>query len=279
MCSQSYTSAVSYVAQVGNDAADEVNKICHSLFKNTPINYFDYARFYDSGELMYLGVSPDFLTKAYVRDLMPSKEELSLIDGSGLKVSFLSHYMPIPPGADEVNPGKYNEIIACAAECGIYHRLYFIERHSDYYRTCGFGVKSNVGTVFNFYINYMANMQKFIKHFESKARNLMLKANETSQIILPNYHKRILQNYQEPDSAVNKIISDFSTEDAQLTIREKECLSLIAQGYTMKSAAKKMNISHRTVEQHLRNVKDKLGINTKNQLVEIWHELIKDEFM
>ena len=56
-----------------------------------------------------------------------------------------------------------------------------------------------------------------------------------------------------------------------ITGREKECMSLIAQGYTMKNAAKKLCISHRTVEQHLRNVKDKLGLNTKNQLVEAWH--------
>lgn len=277
MHSEKINKLINYVSV--NAAADEVNRICHPLFKNTPLTYFDYARFYDSGEMLYLGTSPEFLTTAFVRDLMPTKEELFLFDRSGLKATFLSHYMPLPPGASEVTAGKYDEIITCAADCNIFHRLYFIERESDYYRCCGFGVNSKVGAVFNFYINYMANLQKFIKHFESKTEYLMTHPDQSQQIILPDYHKKILENYQAVNSNRDKIILDFSCENTQLTIREKECLGLIAQGYTMKNAALKLGISHRTVEQHLRNIKDKLGISTKNQLVEIWHQFNKDVFM
>ncbi len=35
-----------------------------------------------------------------------------------------------------------------------------------------------------------------------------------------------------------------------VTAREKDCLILTAQGYTMKSVAQKLNISPRTVETH-----------------------------
>lgn len=58
-----------------------------------------------------------------------------------------------------------------------------------------------------------------------------------------------------------------------LTQREIECLSYIAHGFTMKMIAKKLNISPRTVEQHLRNLKEKFELNTKGQLVELWYRL------
>jgi DNA-binding CsgD family transcriptional regulator len=56
-----------------------------------------------------------------------------------------------------------------------------------------------------------------------------------------------------------------------ITSRELECLSLTAQGYTMKYTARKLEISPRTVELHLRNIKDRYGLTSKNQLVKLWH--------
>ena len=108
MYAQTFSEAVSHVSNVVNATVDEVSSICHPLFKNTPIHYFDYVRFYDSGEMVYLGTSPEFLTKTFVNNLIPSQEELKLFGLSGLKATFLSHYMSLPPGAGEVNSAKYN---------------------------------------------------------------------------------------------------------------------------------------------------------------------------
>ncbi len=264
---------VNQIRNVLDASVDEVNSVCYPLFKNSPINYFDYVKFYDSGEMLYLGTSPEFLTKTYIHNLIPTEEELKLFSLSGLKATFLSHHMPLPPGARDVNSNKYNEIISCAAECDIYHRLYFIEKQSNYYRACGFGVKAGTTSIFNFYLNFMANLQQFIKYFEHKTALLMEYNVQKRQIILPNYHHKIMQTEKGGEIIIDASNLDFSIENPfQITLREKECLRLIAQGYTMKNAAKKMRISHRTVEQHIRNLKEKLGLSTKNQLVELWHE-------
>lgn len=138
----------------GVDAnCDEVNRICYPLFKNTPIKYFDYTRYYDSGEIVSCATtSPDFLKQYYTCNLYPSFEEFVVFSSFGLSVAMLSHSMPLPPGASEINPNRYNGNISTAADSQIFHRLYVIVRHSDYYVTSGFGVMKEEKSIFSFYL-------------------------------------------------------------------------------------------------------------------------------
>jgi len=53
-----------------------------------------------------------------------------------------------------------------------------------------------------------------------------------------------------------------------LTTRERECLSYITRGYTMKLMANKIGISVRTVESHLNNIKRKLCCRSKIELIQ-----------
>lgn len=64
----------------------------------------------------------------------------------------------------------------------------------------------------------------------------------------------------------------LGAEMMKITDRELNCLALIAKGYTMKAVALRLEISPRTVEMHLQNIKEKFGFSTKNQLVSLWHE-------
>ncbi|WP_419420503.1 helix-turn-helix transcriptional regulator [Legionella sp. D16C41] len=57
---------------------------------------------------------------------------------------------------------------------------------------------------------------------------------------------------------------------ASLTKREKECLTLTAQGMRMDLIAKQLHISKRTVNFHLQNANRKLGVNNKYLAVLAW---------
>ncbi|HAT8894439.1 TPA: helix-turn-helix transcriptional regulator [Legionella pneumophila] len=52
-----------------------------------------------------------------------------------------------------------------------------------------------------------------------------------------------------------------------LTSREYEVLSILSEGYTDKQTAKKLGISPRTVEAHINNSKQKLGVKTRAELI------------
>lgn len=60
---------------------------------------------------------------------------------------------------------------------------------------------------------------------------------------------------------------DGKLKGKYLTQRESECVSLLMQGHTMRSAAKKMNISSRTVESCLANMKERLDLSSKSELL------------
>jgi DNA-binding NarL/FixJ family response regulator len=52
-----------------------------------------------------------------------------------------------------------------------------------------------------------------------------------------------------------------------LTSRELQCAYYLLEGMTAKGIASQLNISHRTIEAHIDNIKHKLSCKNKIQLV------------
>ncbi len=262
------------VSSILNANYDYLSKICHPLFKSTPIKYVDYIRYYDNGEAIAFTMSPDFSVKTVQENLLPTFEEFQLFSLFNQKACFLSVATSLPPGIGEVSHEKYERNLAYSLDHGVYHRLYLVERYEGYYVTCGFGVTNDNKSMINYYLNALPNLEKFLKYFELHSKEYIDSQLEYSKFNLPTYHDKLIMDIVEFELPLpaNKEF-DLITVDpfSEITPREKECMSLIALGYTMKSTAIKLGISHRTVEQHLRNLKDKLGLNTKSQLVELWH--------
>ncbi|MFT5296307.1 MAG: two-component system nitrate/nitrite response regulator NarL [Colwellia sp.] len=82
-------------------------------------------------------------------------------------------------------------------------------------------------------------------------------------------------------SSIAKMLqeSPLKIENDKLTTREQVILSSVAQGFSSKNIAKKLDISFRTVEAHRRNIKAKLNIESLADLVRfaINHGLINKE--
>mgnify|MGYP006279717511 CR=1 FL=1 len=55
--------------------------------------------------------------------------------------------------------------------------------------------------------------------------------------------------------------------DRSLTMREREILQLTAEGFTSREAGARLDISHRTVEKHRENIKEKLGLGSVVEMV------------
>lgn len=56
-------------------------------------------------------------------------------------------------------------------------------------------------------------------------------------------------------------------KEKPFTKREIDCIRFLVEGYTAKTTARKLNISHRTVERHLDNIREKLGVKRKIEIV------------
>ena len=80
------------------------------------------------------------------------------------------------------------------------------------------------------------------------------------------------QRYLCPDVAdliFNSYVEDRSRQEspvAKITTREREVLELSCAGYKGKSIADQLNISIKTVEKHIANLRTKLGVNTAAEM-------------
>lgn len=74
-----------------------------------------------------------------------------------------------------------------------------------------------------------------------------------------------------------KILTEFTnvakpTQRTNLTQREQEILTLVAQGYSNKEIAQQLIISEYTVKNHLKNIMQKLHLNNRVQLTRYAYE-------
>jgi len=61
------------------------------------------------------------------------------------------------------------------------------------------------------------------------------------------------------------------------TRREKQCISLIMQGKSPKEIGILLFLSHRTIEHYIENIKDKIGVTTKAEMIVKLTEIINSQ--
>jgi len=95
-----------------------------------------------------------------------------------------------------------------------------------------------------------------------------------------DYFARSDDSYQMPKEKLSAeevekrdfilLLKDMHKHDrkvyVELTCREQECLFYFFKGFTTKEIAKKLDISHRTVEDYLASVRRKYGCSNKFEL-------------
>lgn len=70
-----------------------------------------------------------------------------------------------------------------------------------------------------------------------------------------------------PDPKRDRIYLTGEFSGIYLTPRERDCLCALASGRTVKTVARELNLSHRTVEFYLKNLKAKFGCANKGELL------------
>lgn len=63
-----------------------------------------------------------------------------------------------------------------------------------------------------------------------------------------------------------------NTLEQIITKREKECLFWLSNGLTAKEIAREMHISHRTVEDHINNIRLKTNLQRRSHLIAFFHQ-------
>ena len=250
-------------------AANEVDEICQPLFKYYGITNFFYLRVYDTNHAYLLINNREYVQYHIQKEYMVTPP----IPENMLSKNFM--FLALP---DQFGP--YNQLYYEARSLfNIDNIIYFIERFDNYYDSYAFSSTPNNPEIINFYLNNIDILDKFKYYFKEKAAKLIEQA-EKDKTLLPvhmrpnfgglnqksatgsNGKKEILNQL-----AVHRYMVNAKNKKYYFTKREMDCMRQLQQGHTLKEIAKLMAISPRTVEYYLDNVKDKLNIRRKSEIL------------
>jgi DNA-binding CsgD family transcriptional regulator len=176
--------------------------------------------------------------------------------------------------------GDTLELYKTAGEHGIKHIFTIIQKsknHCDLYHFAS--NQSSLSTNQIYYNNYDLLLM-FIHFFKNMIKNskqisqaYQLKIGLTQDIIYqPGLQKSIINAKPERinfiSAIMNNILQDQDLTSLNLPLTKKEllCLELTVKGYTAEEIATLFYLSRRTIEEHLNNIKQKLGFKKKSEL-------------
>lgn len=214
------------------------------LLKSHGITVFNYYKMYFDGRVIRLSTdrasTENYFKKNYLEKLTLPKIPLD---------KPLNYFIWLTEDCPEM-------LLDNAINFDISNGISLAERHSDYMEYFAFATTRNNTSIINtFYINNFDLLQKYCLYFRDQAKKLLDIA-EKNHILTKN--KNLLRD-------PSKI--DFSTNTSQLlTNRQLECALLLIKGMKYKEIASQLNISPRTVEVHLNQLKTKFDCRNSVEL-------------
>lgn len=256
-------------------SSQHVKNICDPILKAIDIHYFNYIKIYNKDcSRALLTNNAEWIEHFYKNELYHS---VGAIDVEHLlpKGYFLWSEMDKKDKIYLEGRDFYN----------IDNGITFVIKRKDCTLLFIFASSRNNNKINQFYLSNIDLLKRFIHFFCSEANELIKQA-ENEKIYLP-------QNQKIDTSRVNKIIlsdkarNEFykktkiskyylmnESDDLYLTKKQAEYASLFIKGFTAKEIGKKKNVSHRTVEGHIHDIKTRIqsALNkrlTKEQIIEI----------
>lgn len=235
---------------------EKVKKICKPLFENDRISFFDYGRFGRQGDFYGLSMNGD----SYRIFFELEYESLKFCKNFAFQEDQF-YYLFLPKKhSDETYSHALNEVYKIL---GADHGFSIIQKTKDYIDTFYFSSPLPHEIAMNYYFNQLPMLRQFISYFQ-KETSILRKVSHENSIILPKKMRPDLWgepeiNFSKTDILINK--------ENSLTKREKECAKYICKGYTLKEIAALLNLSSRTVETHINNIKIKFNMRKKSDLI------------
>tara|TARA_R110002110_G_scaffold119309_2_gene293748 strand:+ start:34825 stop:35673 length:849 start_codon:yes stop_codon:yes gene_type:complete len=251
----------------------EVESICQPLFKLFNITFFRFIRSDASGKKFMICSNPEWLEAYFNEDFY--KTELA---------DFRKH----PPGSKGIsihsgncqNQHKVCEFWNKHSKLGNYKAVFTIyQRYDTYFEQCNFASDLSNHSATNIFLNNLDMFKKFILHFKDAGRTLIKTAHKSAFTYPVDPSFKLSDNWYlglppgkrelfKQDIKLERVYLDGIYENIYLTTMESMCLKRLLDGKKYKEIGRELNISSRTVEHYIANIKEKLSVTLKLQLLE-----------
>ena len=166
---------------------------------------------------------------------------------------------------------------------GYGHMITIIQQHENYKDIFHFAGNPSDEQLNNRYLWHMSDLRSFLHYYKSQSmQHKSLRAKNNLMIDIPEHGKfDIEENIPNNENDFTNYYQQLRTDriyinNEYLTQREFECLHWLSLGKTQDETAMIMNISTRTVQAHIDNIKNKT--QCKNQLqLGILYKQLKDQ--
>lgn len=244
-------------------SSSEVAKICDEILKDLSITFFNYIKIHHDGSRSMLTNNASWIEYFYKQRLYESDAAIDveyLLPKGYFLWSELRTYDPaFSDGREFFN---------------IDNGLSFVIKQKKSTVIYIFASTRDNIAINGFYLRNIDLLKRFILYFNDKAQPLIEQANEQriilprKQIITDRQVNTLLLTDQQRKAFLDKTDIDrfFLEEEVYLTKRQAECAVYSLNGLTSKQIGKLLNLSYRTVESYIDNVKEKLGANSKEEL-------------
>ncbi|KTD64091.1 Bacterial regulatory protein, luxR family [Legionella spiritensis] len=242
-----------------------LKKLTNPLLQYFGIHYFCYQFVSNKGDWFTLGNNPNWL-------LHSAEHQFFQFDPSLVRPRHYNTSSLCFP-QNHQNDLFQQTLIADAIEVfDIDHSLALIEpnaRGCEYYF---FGAPKSHLKVLDIYLaqlrslrqDYTHHIQTHLQPIYSHCLNHTVNLNEINPAGFNSTHNILLAGENtKPEIGFLSAIKNIPL----LTAREYQCLRWYQQGLTAKQTAQRMNLSHRTIEDHFDHIKAKYGVSSKRDLL------------
>lgn len=228
-----------------------------NFFHKNKVDYFDYHRYFFSGHEINIGTDKKFYDICIKENLHPSYEDLISFFNTNDTMAILSDSLPLQ---DSLRSSRMLAHLAVSLDFKKAHRIYFINKSDNFLDVYGFGSSEKGSVGLSNLISKIDKMQYYINFFQEDIQRDVIKEKK-------NFYT--FSSFYTGESSVDSLLSK----------QELICYNYFHQGrMSQKEIAKNLNISHRTVQKHLTNIKVKLVDNKDNLPTHLFNGLSHSYF-
>ncbi len=176
---------------------------------------------------------------------------------------------------------KTDYLMSALYDFNIWNGLSIFKQREDSIELWGFAADRQTDGMQNFYIENIELLKTFTGSFNLAAADLILPTNKNLAIYkdfrplmhLDEYDRKKIDEFIKL-TPINK--RPLMTENGEifLATKELECLNLLASGNTANQISHILNLSKRTIEKHLENIRHKLNKKDKISIIKVYKDSI-----
>ncbi len=261
--------------EYGKAALDQLLEICGPFLENFNITTFIYGRvFYDGS---YLLLSNNM---AWFENWLLNVHSItgSVLHSTLLETPTNGFYYKMWPS----DPS--DKIITLNNSYNIWNGFSVNRRLEDSLELWSFGTENEDIKFYNFYLNNITLLNRFCLSFNDKCADIIAPTDNNRLAVFKEhldltYHENIsfTQKYNEIIGLTDIEKYPLKTKRGSIYIskREFECMFYLSQGKTAKEIGRSLNLSYRTIQFYIENIKRKTGYQSKSALGDLFRETLQ----